>query len=322
MRRLATALLLGWLLAPAGLLAQGGGLAVLVVDQNSRPIEGAQGQIGELRAFSGADGLIRFPALSPGRYQLITRFIGYRPDIREVVMTESGPIRLTVTLDPTPLHLPPVVVEATRPGIYGIISTNRLEPLPGAEVFLMGKRGRTVRADSAGHFMHPAATGPYLVRFSARGYEDLQLSVTVPEDGGRELLVHLSDARPGYRGADNRQKWNFRELSSRLARSHPRNVLTRADLDGHRFTSICNIPQVRTTVAQMERVGAETLIDGDFTVPNPCGIRAHQVQIIEWGPNVCATTPMGFMDLFGSRVGGVRSRAERCPPYLKVWTAK
>lgn len=313
-------LVAGWLLMPGG--AAGQGLEVLVLDERARPVEGAQGQVGELRASSGADGWIRFPALAPGRYQVITRFIGYRPDIREVVVAEPGPTRLTVTLDPTPLRLPPVVVEVTRPGIYGIISTNRLEPLPGAEVILMGKRGRTVRADSAGHFIHPVAVGAYLVRFSAKGYEDLQLSVTVPEDGGRELLVHLSDARPGYRGADNRQKWNFRELSSRLARAHPRNVLTRADLDSHRFRSICDIPQVRTTVAQMERVGAETLIDGDFTVPNPCGIRAHQVQIIEWGPNVCATTPMGFMDLFGSRGGAVRSRAERCPPYLRVWTAQ
>ncbi len=314
-----------WLVAGSLLIpgvATGQGLEVRVLDERARPVEGAQGQIGELRALSGADGLIRFPALLPGRYQLITRFIGYRPDIREVVVPEPGPTRLTVTLDPTPLRLPPVVVEVTRPGIYGIISTTRLEPLPGAEVILMGKRGRTVRADSAGHFMHPTAAGPYLVRFSAKGYEDLQLSVTVPEAGGRELLVHLSDARPGYWGADNNKKWNFRQLSSRLARANPRNILTRADLDRHRFTSICDIPEVRLTVDQMRRVGAETLIDGDFSVPNPCGFRAHLVQIIEWGPDVCANEPMGFMDQFGRRAGALRSRAERCPPYLRIWTAR
>ena len=313
-------LVAGWLLMPG--VAAGQGLEVLVLDERARPVEGANGQVGELRASSGADGLIRFPVLSPGRYRLITRYIGYRPDIRDVVVAEPGPTRLTVTLDPSPLRLPPVVVEATRPGIYGIISTNRLEPLPGAEVILMGKRGRTVRADSAGHFMHPVAVGPYLVRFSAKGYEDLQLSVTVPEAGGRELLVHLSDARPGYWGADNNKKWNFRQLSARLARANPRNVLTRADLERYRFTSICDIPEVRITVDQMRRVGAETMIDGDFSVPDPCGFRAHLVQIIEWGPDVCANTPMGFMDRFGRLDGPVRSRAERCPPYLRVWTAQ
>src|SRR5690606_33644929 len=133
------------------------------------------------------------------------RFIGYRPDIRDIVVSQPGPTRLTVTLDPTPLMLPPVVVEAIRPGLFGIVSTTRLEPLPGAEIQLLGRSGRTLRADSAGHFMHPEAVGSYLVRISARGYEDRRLGVTIPEGGGQEVLIHLSDAAPGYQGASNRE---------------------------------------------------------------------------------------------------------------------
>jgi hypothetical protein len=324
-----------WLVAGSLLMpgvAAGQGLEVLVLDERARPVEGAQGQIDALRAPSGADGRIRFPALSPGRYQLITRFIGYRPDIREVVVTEPGPTRLTVTLDPTPLMLPPVIVEATRPGLYGIVSTTRLEPLPGAEIQLLGRSGRTLRADSAGHFMHPEAAGSYLVRISARGYEDRRLGVTIPEGGGQEVLIHLYDAAPGYQGASSREKWNFRDLSFRLAWANPRQVLTRSDLERYGVRSICDVPQLSSTVTRMERLNAEALIDGDFSVPNPCSIRAHEVQVIEWGDNACASTAMGVGALFRgrarpmpeatARAGAVRRRISRCLPYLTVWTAK
>ncbi|MFN2317950.1 MAG: carboxypeptidase regulatory-like domain-containing protein [Gemmatimonadales bacterium] len=320
----------GLLLVPGFLTAQG--LTVLVVDERARPVEGAQGLVGELRANSGADGLIRFPALAPGRYRLITRFIGYRPDIREVVVTSAGPTRLTVTLDPTPLMLPPVVVEATRPGLFGIVSTTRLEPLPGAEIQLLGRRGRTLRADSAGHFMHPEAVGSYLVRISARGYEDRRLGVTVPEGGGQEVLIHLYDAAPGYQGASNQEKWNLQDLSFRLAWANPRQVLTRSDLEKYGVRSICEVPQLASTVTRMERLNAEALIDGNFAVPNPCAIRAHEVQVIEWGDNRCASTAMGIGELFrgkarampeaSARAGVVRRRISRCLPYLSVWTAK
>lgn len=76
-------LIAGLCLAPGVSAAQG--LEVLVLDERERPIEAAQGQVGELRAVTGADGIMRFPLLPPGRFQLATRFIGYRPDIREVV---------------------------------------------------------------------------------------------------------------------------------------------------------------------------------------------------------------------------------------------
>lgn len=323
-------LVAGLLLMPG--VAVGQGLEVRVLDERARPVEGASGQVGELRASSGADGLIRFPALLPGRYQLITRFIGYRPDIREVVVTEPGPTRATVTLDPTPMMLPPVVVEATRPGLYGIVSTTRLEPLPGAEIQLLGRSGRTIRADSAGHFMHPEAVGSYLVRISARGYEDRRLGVTIPEGGGQEVLIHLYDAAPGYQGASNREKMALFDLNFRLAWANPRQVLSRSDLERYGVRSICEVPQLTSTVTRMERMGAEALIDGDFSVPNPCSIRAHEVQVIEWGDNACASTAMGVAELFrgrnrampnaSGRAGVVRSRAGRCPPYLSIWTAR
>jgi hypothetical protein len=273
-----------------------------------------------------------FRGLPPGLWQLTTRFIGYQPDTRDILVVGQAPTRVLVKLAPAALRLPAVVVEATRPGLYGIVSTPRLEPLPGAEIQLLGRGGRTLRADSAGHFMHPEAVGSYLVRISARGYEDQRLGVTIPEGGGREVLVQLYDAAAGYQGASNREKMAFRDLSFRLAWTNPRQVLTRSDLEQYGVRSICEVPQLASTVTRMERMDVEAVIDGDFKVPNPCSIRAHEVLVAEWGDNACASTAMGVGQFFQGRnrampdasgqAGNVRRRISRCLPYLMVWTAK
>lgn len=305
---------------------------VRVEDAQGRPVPGADGQLGALGASTGLDGILTFSAVPPGTHALSIRAIGYRSESREVMITGPGPVRLTVTLERIPVLLPPVVVEATRPGVFGVVSTARLDPLERAEVHLLGRRGRTLRTDSLGRFAHPEAEGPYLVRVSARGYEDVRLSVAVPEEGGRELLVQLSEARPGYQGAGNRERWMLRELGFRLAWSNPLQVLTREELARYGLRSICEVPQLAPAIRLMESQGASAVIDGDFSVPNPCAIRAHQVQLVEWGMNSCASTAMGVAQLFrtsarrmgeaSGRAGVVQRRTLRCPPYLLVWLSR
>lgn len=332
MRRLVLALLLGGAAFPSGLLAQGGGLAVLVVDEHSQPIEGAVGEVSELTAVTDEEGMMYFPGLGPGRWQLHVRFIGYRPEVREVMVAGIEAVRVIVKLEPAPLYLAPVIVEATRPGVFGVVSTNRLEPIGNAEVQFIGRSGRTVRTDSAGRFMHPDARGPYMVRISARGFVERRFSLSVPDEGGREVLMTLDVAPEGYLGASNREHALFWDLTRRLAWTNPRQFLTSEDLARFGTGSICDAPQIATTVARMGRMDVDALIDGEFRVPNPCGLRSHQVQLIEWGPNACAPTAMGAMELLRDRnrlmptasgqAGAVRRRIGQCPPYLSVWLAR
>jgi iron complex outermembrane recepter protein len=55
--------------------------------------------------------------LAPGRYRLEVTAIGYRPVVEEVeVRAGGGPVRLAVTLTPTPLSIPGVQVTATPGG--------------------------------------------------------------------------------------------------------------------------------------------------------------------------------------------------------------
>lgn len=332
MRRLATALLLGWAVAPAGLLAQGGGLAVLVVDQDSRPMEGAQGQVSELTATTGADGMMYFPGLPPGLWHLTTRFIGYQPDTRDIVVVGQAPTRVLVKLVPAPLRLPPVVVEVTRPGLYGIVSTTRLEPLVNAEVRLLGRGPRTILTDSAGGFMHPEAEGEYLLRVTAEGFRERRFSLNVPEGGGREVLVHLDAAAPGYQPSGNRELYFLRDLSFRLAWARPNSVLNRGKLAEYGTRSVCEVPEVGSMVNRQHLRGLVTLLDGQYLVPNLCGIRADAVEIVEWGRDVCAGTAGALADLFqricnvmpqaSGQAGMVRGRSRQGPAYLIVWLAR
>lgn len=308
------------------------GLAVLVVDEQSRPIEGAQGQVSELTATTGADGMMYFRGLPPGLWQLTTRFVGFLPDIRDVTVMGREPTRVIVKLVPAPLRLPPVVVEATRPGLYGIVSTTRLVPIAGAEVHLLGRRGRAVPTDSAGHFMHPEAQGEYLLRVSADGYRERRFSLSVPEGGGREVLVHLDAAESGYRPSGNRELYYLRDLSFRLAWARPNSVQNRDQLAAYGTRSVCDVPEVGAVVNRQHLRGLVTLLDGQYLVPNLCGIRADAVEIVEWGRDVCAGTAGALADLFqricnvmpqaSGQAGMVRGRSRQGPAYLIVWLAR
>lgn len=318
------------LLAPVSAAAQG--LAVLVVDQDSRPIEGAQGQVSELVATTGADGMMYFRGLSPGLWQITTRYIGFLPDVRDVTVSGREPTRVLVKLVPAPLRLPPVVVEATRPGLYGIVSTTRLGPLVSAEVRLLGRGRRTILTDSAGGFMHPEAEGEYLLRVTAEGYRERRFSLNVPEGGGREVLVQLDAAEPGYQASGNRELFYLRDLSYRLAWARPNSVLNRGKLAEYGTRSVCEVPEVGSVLNRRHLRGLVTLLDGQSRVGNLCGIRADEAEIVEWGRDVCAGSASALADLFQSicnprpqtsgQLGSARSRIRQGPAYLIVWLAR
>lgn len=330
MRRVAAVLLLSWAVAPAVLVAQGGRLAVLVVDQDSRPIEGAQGIVNSLIATTGADGMMYFPGLAPGQYQLTTRSVGFRWAVREVGVIGQQTTRVMVKLEMAAVALPPVIVSAVRPGLHGIVSNTRLEPLVDAEVRLIGRRGRTIRTDSAGRFSYPEATGAYLIRFSAKGHEQGRFGVTIPSEGGQEMLVRLRDD-PRDEGLGTQQRAGEQRMSTLISWSNRRDVLTRSDLVQYGTMSLCEVPAIQGAIRRVE-------IGGGFTQLEICLVRASEVELVVWGPNSCFIPiqyePVSFearsarMRVAMGVSGTVRlatrapQRTGNCPPYLAIFTGE
>ncbi len=325
-RRAPLWLIAGFCLVPGASAAQG--LAVLVVDERERPIEAAQGQVGELRAVAGADGIMRFPTLPAGRFQLATRAIGYRLDMREVLVTSPGPARLTVRMVPAPQVLPPVIVEAVRPGLYGVVGDRRAQAIVGAEVELLGLRGRIMITDSTGAFAFPLAAGVNLLRITRPGFEERRFSVTIPEGGGQEVLVQLAEADGSSREIGRGERGALRDLRSRLAWGTRRSVMTSVDLERFGTVSVCDMP-ILNSVTRDRRGSTLGVVDGWQVTWSVCDFRADEVELVEWGANVC-TDPTGVLSrmfrasCLGRREsGGIQPRGAApgrdLPGYIIIW---
>lgn len=267
------------------------GVVVLVLDEHGQPVEGVDGQVGDWLATSGSDGLLFFLGLTPGRYQLTLRISGYHPDLRNVVVTDGAPVRLTARLNPASRAQRPIVTTGTSPGLYGIVRDASLQPIAGAEVHLLGRRGGVVRADSAGGFRQGDAQGAYMVRVTAPGYRESRFSVDIPAGPeGQEVVVPLVPADTAYRGTSNAELLLLRQLGRRLSAARPQQRLTRAELEAYGFRTLCTIPQLAARMRRASRTELSGLED-DQRLVNVCLIRANEVELVEIGDRIIVWTP-------------------------------
>lgn len=277
------------LLGPPPAAAQG--VVVMVLDEHGQPVEGVDGQVGDLLATSGSDGLIFFLGLEPGRYQLTLRIAGYHPDLRTVMVPAGSPVRLTARLNPAARAQRPMVAEGMSPGLYGLVKDAALQPVPDAEIHLLGRRGGVARADSAGRFGWPDAQGAYLVRVTAPGFRESRFSVNIPAGrAGQEALVWLVRADTAYRGTSNAELLLLRQLGRRLSAARPQQRLTRVELEAYGFRSLCTIPQLEARMRRASRAELSGLEDGQRLV-NVCLIRANEVELVEVGDRIIVWTP-------------------------------
>ncbi len=287
-RAVAALAVIGLLGAPVA-VAQG--VVVTVLNEHGQPVEGVDGQVGDLLATSGRDGLIFFLGLEPGRYQLTLRIEGYHPDLRSVVVTAGAPVRLTARLNPASRAQRAIVVEGTSPGLYGVVRDASLRPIADAEVHLLGRRGGAVRTDSAGSFRRPDVQGAYLVRVTAPGFRESRFSVSIPAGpAGQEVLVRLTPADTAYRGTSNAELLLLRQLGRRLSAARPQQRLTREELESYGFRSLCTIPQLEARMRRASRTELSGLEDGQRLV-NVCVIRANEVELVEVGDRIIVWTP-------------------------------
>jgi len=202
-----------------------------------------------------ANGAFRLDKLKPGEYQLSARRLGYLPQMRAVTVGDNGGVT-AFCLVPSAQTLAPVVTSAPRLGLSGVIADTAFGIVPGAEITVLGGSGQAV-SDSAGIFFVPVKPGRYMVRVKRAGFESKMVSVTVPTDSGRKILVWLMPATRA--AAPAREEWNVYDLKLRLdTMVHARSkIFTREDINNF----------APTDVRQLAQTGAATYVDdGCFAV--------------------------------------------------------
>ena len=211
-----------------------------VVDSMSTPIEGADVMIVSARRSTqtGADGRFRFDEVPRGRYELRVRRIGYDPQVRSVRVGDDGGA-VDFVLTPRPQALPTVVTSAVRGGLAGVVGDSARRPVSNIEVRVLGA-GKHARTEPDGSFFFDLDPGTYIVQVAGIGYAPRLVSVTIPSDSGRHVVIALQ------RGAvTNRAKLNAEELSRRLAwRSSLSTVYGREALQGMEGRTVEDIVRV------------------------------------------------------------------------------
>jgi hypothetical protein len=163
----------------------------IVMDSSHVPIEGADVVIKDPRRAvkTRADGGFQIDSLAPGTYELTARRIGHEIAVQSYTVTDSGGIA-RFCLIPEPHTLAPMITASRRAGLSGFVGDTAYQMLAGAEIRVVAG-GAHATTDSAGGFYLPLKPGSYPITVKKEGYGTQLLSVTVPEDSGRQIAVWL-----------------------------------------------------------------------------------------------------------------------------------
>jgi hypothetical protein len=207
--------------APA---ARPGSISGVVVDTLGRVLDLADVVLtpSRRRVTVGIDGTFRFDSLKPGKYTVTARRLGYYPMAVAVTLGDSGRT-LALGLAPISRSLPSVVTSAPRGGISGVVGRSDAGPdtnnvLAGAKIQVVGSARRAV-SDSSGSFYINVPPGKHMVSIKREGYESKLVSVSVPSDSGRRILVWMSA------GSDARANRDASTLDALAGRIMRRNVV-------------------------------------------------------------------------------------------------
>ena len=290
-----------------------------VADSLERPLEGAEVVIAGLRltTLTGPDGTFRFDHIQPGRYQLTARKIGYYPTGRVVTVGENGGatafwlVRRRGNVD-----LPAVVTSARRGGLSGVVGDTAYNAIRGATVWVLAS-DRRAETDSTGAFFIDLKPGRYMVRVDREHYGSQLVSVTVPKDSGRRVMIWMSAAD---RGATNRQNHMILEASMRLTRRNPAwsKVYTREDITRSGMSLLTQL----ASAGAGHPVAADCMafIDGDTTRKEPIwAIDAADLESVE----VYTTKParQAPRSIMSSMRAQAPSRPPRCAT-IYAWFRK
>jgi hypothetical protein len=202
----------------------------VVLDTLGNPVDSADLFIASLKrhTLSGPDGTFRFNDVKAGPYEIAARRLGFYPQVQATTVDDKGGV-VSFSLLPGIRALPPVVTSVVRGGLSGVIGDTAYNIVSGAEISVAASDHRTV-SDSTGKFFLDLKPGKYMVSVARPGYRSRLVSVTVPNDSGRRMVVWLT---PSNRGQNARDAYALDQLNARLARRNPvwSNIYTREDIN-------------------------------------------------------------------------------------------
>ena len=246
--------------------------------QDSLPIAGAEVMIGPRVTTTNAAGRFRVDSMPAGTYPITIRKIGYRPVRSRIAVVESEPTEAEYYMLPAPLLLPPVIVEATRKGVYGSVGDTAFKAIVGARVEVLGYRGGVAMTDAQGRFAFPEADrGTYVVWITHLAYEERRLLLEVPQGEGRELAVRLGHA---FVRRLHSEASALYELGRRLATRFRRERMTESELTRYGSMSLCDVPRVRSVT----RDQPQALLNGIIMLRSTqvCAVRMNELSLIEF----------------------------------------
>jgi carboxypeptidase family protein len=293
----------------------------VVRDTGDVPIDSVEVRIAVLqrRTFTDANGGFRFDDVSPGRYEVGARRLGFAPQVRRVTVGNDAGGSATFELVTMSYALPPVVTSSPRGGLTGIIGDTAFNVLRGADVYLVGN-GRRTLSDSSGTFFLDVKPGSYMLQVTSPGFARKLLSVTIPEDSGRHVTVWMTPAtgRANYREAAAVEELRTRFMTRRAtARFYTREELNRYNVEW--------LKQIVVMGAGMPVADdCQALIDGLWRRP-VYSVTLDEVESVEVYPpgsipsadgSIRRTRPPRSIDSRGTQQGPSGST---CPAVF-VWT--
>ncbi len=276
------------------------------------------------------------------------RLVGYSP-LRQPVVVRTGVWHYNYVLHPATQQLPTLYTEVRRSGIYGTVGDTSYQPLAGVSVQVAGRGGGEAVTDFSGHFAFShAVRGQYVVRIVHPGYSDERLFVEVNKDEGVEVAVRLRPSRELPSRAD---EVAIHDLGRRLVANLPDDRLSAGQLKRYESLPLCEVSQVAAAVKRGREDSLTIILNGTFilegrSVNDLCSWRASEVELIEFGDDICRDVTRTLVDLMrvwcigfkkppehfkgqrsvtrdpsaGLGAGGGRINAQRQPgPFVVIW---
>jgi hypothetical protein len=216
-RVIAALLIVAFLAAPTRSASGQGVVAGTVVDDaTGRPLAGALVRIsvGQAGRATRTDelGEFRIPNVGLARVTFSVRVLGFEPLTETLDVVSEMPARMVrlkrlVVLDT-------VRVRAAKQGLFGVVATAGLVPLPKANLMIVGVGGGRIPLDSTGRFFVPIKTvGSYFLRAKHAGYEAQTISVIVSPNEGVEVAFLLDT---NYGKPNNRVEMAMKDFDERI----------------------------------------------------------------------------------------------------------
>jgi hypothetical protein len=288
----------------------------VVRDTALRPIAGAEViSLSRGRRSTTTDQAGRFvlSEIPEGNRPLLVRRIGFLP-VHPTVKVPQGPQdSLNVILLGAPVMLPPLIVQADRPGIRGVVGDTAYHALPGTLVELLGARIADTTDEHGRFAFENLKQGQYVLRASRVGYVARLFSVDLSKHG-QEYSIFLDEYKPGRLDwANTMEAANaLTDLATRLSTEPRRYRMTRAELERYGSTALCDIARLRFG---RSRPGQDTdpniLWRGVTWIKNAslCGWSADDLDLVEWGLDPCTEAAKTIADVMHVYCSGGRAQS-------------